>query len=118
MSTGPENERSMLEAKELDQLQAIAKTLSVKANSRTKKADLVTRILEATGVSEGASPKPEVAPKAEAAPQPSQKPAERENRAPEGSVEQAPPREGGAPRGERTQQRRRKTVASFTFGSM
>ena len=118
MSTGPENERSMLEAKELDQLQAIAKTLSVKANSRTKKADLVTRILEATGVSEGASPKPEAAPKAEAAPQPAQKPAERENRAPEGSAEQAPPREGGAPRGERTQPRRRKTVASFTFDPM
>jgi len=108
----------MLEAKELDQLQAIAKTLSVKANSRTKKADLVTRILEATGVSEGASPKPEAAPKAEAAPQPAPKPVERENRAPEGSAEQAPPPEGGAPRGERTQPRRRKTVASFTFDPM
>ena len=124
MSTGPENERSMLEAKELDQLQAIAKTLSVKANSRTKKADLVTRILEATGVSEGGSAKPEVQPKAEVQSKPEAatpappKPAEREGRAPEASTEQAPPREGGAHRGERTQPRRRKTVASFTFDPM
>jgi len=114
----------MLEAKELDQLQAIAKTLSVKANSRTKKADLVTRILEATGVSEGGSAKPEVQPKAEVQSKPEAatpappKPAEREGRAPEASTEQAPPREGGAHRGERTQPRRRKTVASFTFDPM
>ncbi len=124
MSTGPENERSMLEAKELDQLQAIAKTLSVKANSRTKKADLVTRILEATGVSEGSSTKAEPAPK----PQPTAQPAATQPVATQPVVEQAPAAqpptqsapqsEGGAPRGERPQPRRRKNVASFTFDPM
>ncbi len=114
MSTGPENERSMLEAKELDQLQAIAKTLSVKANSRTKKADLVSRILEATGVSEGAGAKSQSAPKPQPAPQPSPEAAP----AAPAQAESTPPRGEGAPRPERTQPRRRKTVASFTFDPM
>ena len=43
-------ERSVLERKERDELHAIAIAMGVKATTRTKKADLVDRILEATGV--------------------------------------------------------------------
>src|SRR3954451_15360721 len=43
-------ERSVLEAKERDELQAIADALSLKPSSRAKKSDLVDQILRATGV--------------------------------------------------------------------
>ncbi len=43
-------ERSVLEGKERDELHAIADALGVKPGSRTKKADLVDKILQATGV--------------------------------------------------------------------
>nr|MBA3653869.1 Rho termination factor N-terminal domain-containing protein [Actinomycetota bacterium] len=46
----PQLERSVLEHKERDELHAIATAMGVKATTRTKKADLVDRILEATGV--------------------------------------------------------------------
>jgi transcription termination factor Rho len=48
--TEPQLERSVLERKERDELHAIATAMGVKATTRTKKADLVDRILEATGV--------------------------------------------------------------------
>jgi len=42
-------EQSVLEAKDKDQLLAIAKALGVKASARTKKSDLIDQILETTG---------------------------------------------------------------------
>src|SRR5688500_20192103 len=50
MSGEHQLERSVLEGKERDELHAIADALGVKPGSRTKKADLVDKILEATGV--------------------------------------------------------------------
>ncbi|HTW08863.1 MAG TPA: transcription termination factor Rho [Acidimicrobiales bacterium] len=47
-------ERSVLEAKERDELFAIAQALGSKPSARTKKADLVTQILQVTGVEEAA----------------------------------------------------------------
>src|SRR5438445_3413520 len=46
----PQLERSVLEAKERDELYASAEALGTKPASRTKKADLITQILRATGV--------------------------------------------------------------------
>jgi transcription termination factor Rho len=43
-------ERSVLEAKERDELIAIADALGAKPGARAKKADLVTQILRATGI--------------------------------------------------------------------
>src|ERR1700678_2628893 len=43
-------ERSVLEAKERDELFAIAQALGSKPSARTKKADLVSQILQVTGV--------------------------------------------------------------------
>src|SRR5215831_8432350 len=45
-------ERSVLEAKERDELVAIADALGAKPAARAKKADLVTQILRATGIEE------------------------------------------------------------------
>src|SRR5436305_2195129 len=50
MSGEQQLERSVLEAKERDELYTIAEALSLKPASRTKKADLVDQILKATGV--------------------------------------------------------------------
>jgi transcription termination factor Rho len=58
MSGEPQLERSVLEGKERDKLQAIAEALGLKPTARAKKADLVDGILRATGV--------EVAPAADA----------------------------------------------------
>jgi transcription termination factor Rho len=55
MGSEQQLERSVLERKERDELHAIATAMGVKANTRTKKADLVDRILEATGVSSGSN---------------------------------------------------------------
>jgi len=49
-------ERSVLEAKERDELFAIAQALGSKPSARTKKADLVSQILQVTGVEEAAAP--------------------------------------------------------------
>ena len=51
-------ERSVLEAKERDELFAIADALGAKPGARAKKADLVTQILRATGIEpdDGADP--------------------------------------------------------------
>ena len=48
-------ERSVLEAKEREELFAIADALGTKPTARAKKSDLVTQILRATGVDEGGS---------------------------------------------------------------
>ena len=55
MSGEQQLERSVLEGKEREELHAIAEALSLKPGSRTKKADLVSQILRATGV-EAADP--------------------------------------------------------------
>ena len=49
-------ERSVLEAKERDELFAIALALGASPAARTKKADLVSHILRVTGVEEDATP--------------------------------------------------------------
>jgi transcription termination factor Rho len=60
MTAEQQLERSVLEGKERDELHAIAQALSVKTNTRTKKADMIDGILKATGVSvdDGARPEP------------------------------------------------------------
>ncbi|HZQ27185.1 MAG TPA: transcription termination factor Rho [Acidimicrobiales bacterium] len=50
MSGEQQLERSVLEGKEREELHAIADAIGLKPASRTKKADLVTQILKATGV--------------------------------------------------------------------
>jgi len=50
MTAEQQLERSVLEGKERDELHAIAQALSVKTNTRTKKADIIDGILKATGV--------------------------------------------------------------------
>src|SRR3954449_2150012 len=56
MSGEQQLERSVLEAKERDELHTIAEALSLKPGSRTKKADLIDQILRATGVEVGEPP--------------------------------------------------------------
>src|SRR5215469_7182053 len=46
----PQLERSVLEAKERDELLAIASALGANPAARAKKADLITAILRATGI--------------------------------------------------------------------
>ena len=53
----PQLERSVLEAKEREELYAIADALGTKPGSRAKKADLIAQILRATGV-EADAPEP------------------------------------------------------------
>ncbi|MHB8220490.1 MAG: transcription termination factor Rho [Acidimicrobiales bacterium] len=53
MTAEQQLERSVLEAKERDELHAIAQAMSIKTTSRTKKADIIDSILTATGVSVG-----------------------------------------------------------------
>ncbi|MHB1554707.1 MAG: transcription termination factor Rho [Acidimicrobiales bacterium] len=50
MTAGQQLERSVLESKEREELHAIAQAMSLKTTSRTKKADIIDRILEAAGV--------------------------------------------------------------------
>ena len=50
MTAEQQLERSVLEGKERDELHAIAQALSVKTNTRTKKADMIDSILRAAGV--------------------------------------------------------------------
>jgi len=56
MTAEQQLERSVLEGKERDELHAIAQALSVKTNTRTKKADIIDGILKATGVSVDGGP--------------------------------------------------------------
>ena len=51
-------ERSVLEAKEREELVAIADALGAKPAARAKKADLVTQILRATGIEAPATEAP------------------------------------------------------------
>ncbi len=51
-------EQSVLESKDKDQLLAIAKALGLKANSRTKKAEIIDSILEMTGSSSAVATAP------------------------------------------------------------
>jgi transcription termination factor Rho len=53
MTAEQQLERSVLESKERDELQAIAQAMSLKTTSRTKKADIIDQILKATGVIAG-----------------------------------------------------------------
>jgi transcription termination factor Rho len=61
MSGEPQLERSVLEGKERDKLQAIAEALGLKPTARAKKADLVDGILRATGVEVAPGPDAEAA---------------------------------------------------------
>ncbi len=69
MTSGPKLERSLLEAKERDELQTIAQAMSIKTNARASKSTLIGAILEATGVeandgsSNGAAEAPDTAPR-------------------------------------------------------
>src|ERR1700677_3666950 len=47
---GDQLERSILESKERDELQAIAAAMSLKPAARTKKSDIIDLILDATGI--------------------------------------------------------------------
>ncbi len=58
MTAGQQLERSVLEGKEREELHAIAQAMSLKTTSRTKKADIIDRILEAAGVTASPSPSP------------------------------------------------------------
>src|SRR5208283_520145 len=53
MTADRQLERSVLEGKERDELSAIAQAMSLKTTSRTKKADIIDQILDATGVTSG-----------------------------------------------------------------
>ena len=50
MTSGPQLERSLLEAKERDELQTIAQAMALKTNARASKATLIGAILDAAGV--------------------------------------------------------------------
>src|ERR1700722_10148722 len=55
MTAEQQLERSVLEGKERDELSAIAQAMSLKTTTRTKKADIIDRILDATGVTSNGS---------------------------------------------------------------
>ncbi len=55
MTAEQQLERSVLEGKERDELSAIAQAMSLKTTSRTKKADIIDQILDATGVTTGSA---------------------------------------------------------------
>ncbi|MHB8294754.1 MAG: transcription termination factor Rho [Acidimicrobiales bacterium] len=58
MSGEHQLERSVLESKERDELQAIATAMGLRGNSRVRKSEIIDRILEAAGVVVGAGPVP------------------------------------------------------------
>src|SRR5271157_3425198 len=55
MTAEQQLERSVLEGTERDELSAIAQAMSLKTTSRTKKADIIDQILDATGVTSGSA---------------------------------------------------------------
>src|SRR5580704_8157244 len=55
MTAEQQLERSVLEGKERDELSAIAQAMSLKTTTRTKKADIIDQILDATGVTSGSN---------------------------------------------------------------
>ena len=105
--------RSVLESKERTELQTIAEQLSVKTTSRMKKADLISGILEAAGVSESPSApaeekpaRPPRAPRAQQNPATDDDSSDTGGDAPEAPTEtptEAPASEGGREGGERRQ---------------
>jgi transcription termination factor Rho len=56
MTADQQVERSVLEAKEREELHAIARAMSLKTSTRTKKADIIDQILAATGVTAAGEP--------------------------------------------------------------
>jgi transcription termination factor Rho len=50
MTAEQQLERSVLESKERDELHTIAQAMSIKTTTRTKKADIIDQILQATGI--------------------------------------------------------------------
>jgi transcription termination factor Rho len=69
MSEGSETlERSVLEGKDREQLLTIATALGVKAGSRAKKAEIIDKILESTGVVRPSAPQLPLTPPVEEAP--------------------------------------------------
>ncbi len=58
MTAEKQLERSVLEAKERDELHAIAQAMAIKTTSRTKKSDIIDSILSATGVLVGGESDP------------------------------------------------------------
>src|ERR1700722_16892488 len=56
MTAEQQLERSVLEGKERDELSAIAQAMSLKTTTRTKKADIIDQILDATGLTSGPGP--------------------------------------------------------------
>src|SRR5580658_5948053 len=55
MTAEQQLERSVLEGKERDELNAIAQAMSLKTTTRTTKADIIDQILHATGVTSGSN---------------------------------------------------------------
>src|SRR6516165_3992784 len=55
MTAEQQLERSVREGKERDEVNAIAQAMSLKTTSRTKKADIIEQILDATGVTSGSN---------------------------------------------------------------
>src|ERR1019366_6869789 len=55
MTSGPQMERSLLEAKERDELQTIAHAMELKTSARASKATLIGAILGAAGTTNGAT---------------------------------------------------------------
>jgi transcription termination factor Rho len=53
--SGEQLERSILERKERDELHAIAEAMSLKPGARSKKADIIDQILQATGIDVGSA---------------------------------------------------------------
>src|SRR5580704_7055203 len=53
MTSGPQMERSLLEAKERDELQTIAQAMELKTSARASKATLIGAILDAAGATNG-----------------------------------------------------------------
>src|SRR5438445_6012762 len=66
----PVLERSVLERKERDELQTIARALGIKPPARAKKADIVDLILTGAGITTSAAPEPEPEPEPPVAAEP------------------------------------------------
>jgi transcription termination factor Rho len=95
MTTAPEAlERSVLEAKERDELAVIAEAIGLKPTSRAKKSDLVDQILQGIGVEAATEEKPK---KARAPRKKAAEPAATAEAPAEAATEAAPPAEAPAP---------------------
>ncbi|MDA8044340.1 MAG: transcription termination factor Rho [Actinomycetota bacterium] len=105
----PQLERSVLEAKERDELMAIATALGASPGARAKKADLIKAILTATGIEvDGSSDAPTAAADETTAPRrrtrtrrtsPADETSDQESGAPATKADDEPPAATSAPRG-------------------